>query len=145
MDEIVEICIQRFSLFSQEPYFDLERTQNVTALSGVDTRLVCRVRRIGNYTVRRGRTYAYNCTHPANNRLDREGRGKLNCVAPSFVCAPPLIFFLSPSSLSLSFSLYLLLLSLIRGMHTNKRCIVPRSSIVRYFRRLLCQPERRKR
>lgn len=33
------------------PYFDLHRTRNVTALAGVTTNLVCRVRRLGNHTV----------------------------------------------------------------------------------------------
>ncbi len=33
------------------PYFDLHRTVNVTALKGVTTHLVCRVKRLGNYTV----------------------------------------------------------------------------------------------
>lgn len=33
------------------PYFDLHRTVNVTALKGVTTHLVCRVKRLGNHTV----------------------------------------------------------------------------------------------
>ena len=33
------------------PFFDLHRTKNVTALKGVTTNLVCRVRRLGNHTV----------------------------------------------------------------------------------------------
>ena len=34
------------------PYFDLHRTVNVTALKGVTTHLVCRVKRLGNHTVK---------------------------------------------------------------------------------------------
>jgi len=33
------------------PFFDLHRTKNVTALKGVSTNLICRVRRLGNHTV----------------------------------------------------------------------------------------------
>lgn len=33
------------------PFFDVHRTKNVTALKGVTTNLVCRVRRLGNHTV----------------------------------------------------------------------------------------------
>lgn len=33
------------------PFFDLHRTRNVTALKGVTTNLICRVRRLGNHTV----------------------------------------------------------------------------------------------
>ena len=33
------------------PFFDLHRTKNVTALKGVTTNLICRVRRLGNHTV----------------------------------------------------------------------------------------------
>ena len=33
------------------PFFDVHRTRNVTALKGVTTNLVCRVRRLGNHTV----------------------------------------------------------------------------------------------
>ena len=33
------------------PFFDVHRTKNVTALMGVTTNLVCRVRRLGNHTV----------------------------------------------------------------------------------------------
>ena len=35
------------------PFFDLHRTKNVTALKGVTTNLICRVRRLGNSTVRK--------------------------------------------------------------------------------------------
>ena len=35
------------------PYFDPRRTANVTALRGVTTHLVCRVKRLGNHTVRK--------------------------------------------------------------------------------------------
>ena len=33
------------------PYFDVRRSKNVTALKGVTSNLVCRVRRLGNHTV----------------------------------------------------------------------------------------------
>jgi len=33
------------------PFFDLHRTKNVTALKGVTTNLICRVRRLGNHTI----------------------------------------------------------------------------------------------
>ena len=33
------------------PYFDVRRSKNVTALKGVTTNLVCRVRKLGNHTV----------------------------------------------------------------------------------------------
>jgi len=33
------------------PFFDLHRTRNVTALKGVTTNLICRVRRLGNHTI----------------------------------------------------------------------------------------------
>jgi len=33
------------------PFFDVHRTKNVTALKGVTTNLVCRVRRLGNHTI----------------------------------------------------------------------------------------------
>ena len=33
------------------PFFDIHRTVNVTALRGVTSHLVCRVRKLGNYTV----------------------------------------------------------------------------------------------
>lgn len=35
------------------PYFDLLKTRNVTALKGVTAYLICRVRRLGNHTVRK--------------------------------------------------------------------------------------------
>ena len=35
------------------PFFDVHRTKNVTALKGVTTNLICRVRRLGNSTVRK--------------------------------------------------------------------------------------------
>ena len=34
------------------PYFDIRRSKNVTALKGVTSNLVCRVRRLQNHTVR---------------------------------------------------------------------------------------------
>ena len=37
---------------SPGPYFDHHRTRNVTAFEGVTAYLVCRVRRLGNNTVR---------------------------------------------------------------------------------------------
>ena len=42
----------RQRLPSPGPYFDLHRTRNVTAFKGVTAFLVCRVRRLGNNTVR---------------------------------------------------------------------------------------------
>ena len=35
------------------PYFDVRRSKNVTALKGVTSNLVCRVRRLNNHTVSR--------------------------------------------------------------------------------------------
>lgn len=34
------------------PYFDLRRTRNVTALKGITTNLICRVKRLGDHKVR---------------------------------------------------------------------------------------------
>jgi len=42
---------RNFKIPSHGPYFDVRRTKNVTALKGVTSNLVCRVRRLGNETV----------------------------------------------------------------------------------------------
>ena len=51
-DENSRINFNRhFKIPSHGPYFDVRRTKNVTALKGVTSNLVCRVRRLGNETV----------------------------------------------------------------------------------------------
>ena len=46
------------------PFFDVHRTKNVTALKGVTTNLVCRVRRLGNHTV----IMHYACKNKKNSK-----------------------------------------------------------------------------
>ena len=77
------------------PFFDTHRTRNVTAFRGVTTYLVCRVRGLGNNTVRSFTNFFNLDILPPPARA-RAGRGRAHvttkfwiyCLSDLWPCAP---------------------------------------------------------